>query len=476
METARILIIEDDPDFGRTAKSLLEQEGMEVETAKTSAEAFERLLYSPFDVVLLDLVLGEESGLSILRELNTSGSTIPIIIMTAHASIETVTEAMRINAFDYIRKPFAREEIREVLRRAISAGARSDEEIKREKTGKTLPIIGQSFGMVEVYKAIARVAQTDSTVLITGESGTGKELVARAIHENSLRASKPFVAVNCGALTDTLLESELFGHMKGAFTDAKTSHRGIFESATGGTVFLDEISETSAVFQVKLLRVLQQRTIRPVGSSEERPIDVRVIAATNRPVDHLLASSFRKDLLYRLSVINIHIPALRARIDDIPLLATNFLRRFNKRQGKSVVMAPATIEWMKTLPWSGNVRELENAIERAVTMKGTGEILPEDLLQFGLISHTPDGVILPEPQHARPVEPVLEPGPPSSLKDVIRKHILDVLTYTGGNKLQAAKILGVGRYTLYRMAERFGIDPAELGLSRVKKRKTGSDK
>ena len=268
--------------------------------------------------------------------------------------------------------------------------------------------------MVEVYKAIARVAQTDSTVLITGESGTGKELVARAIHENSLRASKPFVAVNCGALTDTLLESELFGHMKGAFTDAKTSHRGIFESATGGTVFLDEISETSAVFQVKLLRVLQQRTIRPVGSSEERPIDVRVIAATNRPVDNLLASSFRKDLLYRLSVINIHIPALRARIDDIPLLATNFLRRFNKRQGKSVMMAPATIEWMKTLPWSGNVRELENAIERAVTMKGTGEILPEDLLQFGLISHTPDGVILPEPQQARPVEPVLEPGPPSS--------------------------------------------------------------
>ena len=330
--------------------------------------------------------------------------------------------------------------------------------------------------MVEVYKAIARVAQTDSTVLITGESGTGKELVARAIHENSLRASKPFVPVNCGALTDTLLESELFGHMKGAFTDAKTSHRGIFESATGGTVFLDEISETSAVFQVKLLRVLQQRTIRPVGSSEERPIDVRVIAATNRPVDHLLASSFRKDLLYRLSVINIHIPALRARVDDIPLLATNFLRRFNKRQGKSVVIAPATIEWMKTLPWPGNVRELENAIERAVTMNGTGEILSEDLLQFGLISHTPDGVISSEAQRVRALEPVPEPGPPSSLKDVIRKHILDVLKYTGGNKLQAAKILGVGRYTLYRMAERFGIDPAELGLSRVKKRKTGSDK
>jgi DNA-binding NtrC family response regulator len=475
METPRILIIEDDPDFGRIAKSLIEQEGMEVETAKTSAEAYERLLYSPFDVVLLDLVLGEESGLTILRELNTSGSTIPIIIMTAHASIETVTEAMRINAFDYIRKPFTREEIREVLRRAVTAGSRSEEDVKREKTGKTLPIIGQSTGMVEVYKAIARVAQTDSTVLITGESGTGKELVARAIHENSLRAPKPFIAVNCGALTDTLLESELFGHVKGAFTGAQTSHRGIFESATGGTVFLDEISETSAVFQVKLLRVLQQRTIRPVGSSEERPIDVRVIAATNRPVEQLLASSFRKDLLYRLSVINIHIPALRERIDDIPLLATNFLRRFNKRQGKSVVIPPATVDWIKTLPWQGNVRELENAIERAVTMNATGEILPEDLLQFGLISHAPNGVLSLMPQQTKTVTPDKEPAQPSSLKDVIRQHILDVLKFTGGNKLRAAKILGVGRYTLYRMAERFGIDPTELGLSRASKKKKMQD-
>jgi two-component system response regulator AtoC len=471
METARILVIEDDPEFGRTAKSLLEQEGLEVENAKNGAEAFEKLLYSPFDVVLLDLVLGEESGLSILRELNTSGSTIPIIIMTAHASIETVTEAMRINAFDYIRKPFTREEIREVMRRAIAAGSRPEEDKNREKTGKTMPIIGQSTGMVEVYKAIARVAQTDSTVLITGESGTGKELVARAIHDNSTRSSKPFVAVNCGALTDTLLESELFGHVKGAFTGAASSHRGIFESATGGTVFLDEISETSPAFQVKLLRVLQQRTIRPVGSSDERPIDVRVIAATNRPVDNLLTSSFRKDLLYRLSVINIHIPALRERVDDIPLLATNFLRRYNKRQGKSVTIAPETMEWVKTLLWPGNVRELENAIERAVTMSASGEILPEDLVQFGLITQAgnPASNV---PASAIPEMPPPEPTTPRPLKDVIRQHILDVLKYTKGNKLRAAKILGVGRYTLYRMAERFGIDPQELGLSRrARKRK-----
>src|SRR5205823_4373095 len=196
----------------------------------------------------------------------------------------------------------------------------------------TLPIIGQSAAMIEVYKAVARVSQTDSTVLITGESGTGKELVAKAVHDNSARSKNPFQAVNCGALTETLLESEIFGHVKGAFTGANTSHHGIFESASGGTVFLDEISETSPAFQVKLLRVLQQRTVRAVGSSEERPIDVRVIAATNRPLESLMNSAFRKDLLYRLSVINIHLPPLRERTEDIPLLAKHFLHRYNKKQ------------------------------------------------------------------------------------------------------------------------------------------------
>src|SRR5262249_38540776 len=287
-----------------------------------------------------------------------SGSSIPIIMMTAHGSIDTVSEALRLNAFDYVTKPFAKNVILEVLRRAVVTSQQAAQDSRRETTGKTIPIIGQSPLMIEVYKAIARVSQTDSTVLISGESGTGKELVAHAIHDGSARSRHSFMAINCGALTDTLLESELFGHMKGAFTGANVSHRGIFESATGGTVFLDEISETSPAFQVKLLRVLQERKIKPVGSTDERPIDVRVIAATNRPVDNLLTSSFRKDLLYRLSVINIHIPALRERVDDIPLLATNFLRRYNKRQGKSVTIAPETMDWVKTLIWPGNVREL----------------------------------------------------------------------------------------------------------------------
>ena len=452
----RVLVVENDPQFGPAIRGYLEGEGIEVETARSSTEAFEKLMYSPFEALIVDLVLGEESGLSMLRELNTSGSTLPVIIMAAQASVEKVTEAFRISAFDFLRKPFAREEILDVLRRAVQS-QRQESMLKKDMTGKTVPIIGQSMGMVDVYKAIARVSQTDSTVLITGESGTGKELVARAIHEQSGRNSKPFVAVNCGALTDTLLESELFGHVRGAFTGAHISHSGIFESAGGGTVFLDEISETSPAFQVKLLRVLQERTIRPVGSSEERPIDVRVIAATNIPVQSLLNSTFRKDLLYRLSVINIHIPALRERMEDIPLLAKNFLRRFSKRQNKGVGISLATIEWMQSLPWHGNVRELENAIERAVTMNTTGEILPEDLVQFGLMSQ--HDVPLPPVPTQRPQS---EDGSPNSLDDVTREHILKVLRFTNGNKMRAAKILGVGRYTLYRMAQRLGIDLSKL--------------
>lgn len=452
----RVLVVENDPQFGPAIRGYLEAEGIEVETARSSTEAFEKLMYSPFEALIVDLVLGEESGLSMLRELNTSGSTLPVIIMAAQASVEKVTEAFRISAFDFVRKPFTREEILDVLRRAVQS-QRQESMLKKDMTGKTVPIIGQSMGMVEVYKAIARVSQTDSTVLITGESGTGKELVARAIHEQSGRNAKPFVAVNCGALTDTLLESELFGHVRGAFTGAHISHSGIFESASGGTVFLDEISETSPAFQVKLLRVLQERTIRPVGGSEERPIDVRVIAATNLPVQGLLNSTFRKDLLYRLSVINIHIPALRERVEDIPLLAKNFLRRFSKRQNKAAGISLVTLEWMQSLPWHGNVRELENAIERAVTMNTTGEILPEDLLQFGLISQ--HDVPLPPVPAQRPQS---EDGSPNSLDEITREHILKVLRFTNGNKMRAAKILGVGRYTLYRMAQRLGIDLSKL--------------
>ncbi|HET6267510.1 MAG TPA: sigma 54-interacting transcriptional regulator, partial [Acidobacteriota bacterium] len=487
MDEPRILIVEDDPQFSLIVKNFLESEGMESDIARTRSEAFDKLLYTPFDVILLDLMVGQESGLGILKELKESGSSLPVIMMTAHGSIATVSEAMQMNAFDYVTKPFKKQEILEILRRAIRMSRQKDAEIRRETTGKVVPIIGQSSAMIEVYKAIARVSQTDSTVLITGESGTGKELAARAIHDSSVRSKNPFVAVNCGALTETLLESELFGHAKGAFTGANAAHRGIFESATGGSVFLDEISETSGAFQVKLLRVLQERTIRPVGSPEERPIDVRILAATNRSIDNLIHSSFRKDLLYRLGVIHIRIPALRERTDDIPLLAKHFLHRFNKRQNKSVVIPPVTMDYLMTLPWQGNVRELENAIERAVTMNATGEILPEDLKQLGSLEAA---AVIPRESPKPPAHPseVLAVTPedtsvPLSLDDVTREQILRVLKHTGGNKLRAAEILGIGRWSLYRMAERLGVKLDELDYEappqrkrRVQKAQTANNK
>jgi two-component system, NtrC family, response regulator AtoC len=480
MNEPRILIVEDDQQFSLIVRNLLESEGMESEVARTRSEAFDKLLYTPFDVILLDLAVGQESGLEILKELKESGSSLPVIMMTAHGSIATVSEAMQMNAFDYVTKPFKKQEILEILRRAIRMSRQKDAEILRETTGKVVPIIGQSSAMIEVYKAIARVSQTDSTVLITGESGTGKELAARAIHDSSVRSKNPFVAVNCGALTETLLESELFGHAKGAFTGANAAHRGIFESAAGGSVFLDEISETPGAFQVKLLRVLQERTIRPVGSPEERPIDVRILAATNRSIDNLIHSSFRKDLLYRLGVIHIRIPALRERADDIPLLVKHFLHRFNKRQNKSVVIPPVTMDYLMTLPWQGNVRELENAIERAVTMNASGEILPEDLKQLGSLEGAPP---IPREQ-PKPPFPVAEVAPvlpedssaPLSLDDMTRDQILRVLKYTGGNKLRAAEILGIGRWSLYRMAERLGVKLDALDYEAPPQRKRRAQK
>ncbi len=457
----RILIVDDDPHFGVVVKNILATERIDSQVVQTSAEAMEQILSSPFDALLLDLMLGGESGLSLLRELHKSGSQLPVVVMTAHGSIETVSESMQLNAFDYITKPFQKSQIVDVLKRAVASRTKRRHDGRMESTTRTVPMIGRSQAMVEVYKAMARVSKTDSTVLITGESGTGKELAARAVHENSARSRRAFIPVNCGALSETLLESELFGHAKGSFTGAHKDHRGIFESASGGTVFLDEISETSPAFQVKLLRVLQQRTIKPVGSSEERRVDVRVIAATNVPADKLQTSGFRKDLFYRLSVINVHIPPLRERTEDIPLLAEYFRRRFSRRQKKSVVIPEATMKWAQSLAWEGNVRELENAIERAVTMNVSGELLPGDFTHFGFGSKTF------EQQAPESVSPDMIAGEeaaesPTSLQDVTREHIIRMLRMTGGNKMRAAKLLGVGRYSLYRMLERMGIKPEEL--------------
>lgn len=460
----RVLIVDDDPEFGIVAQSLIEVEGLSAQLVKSGEEALAICNKKACDVVLLDLMLGETSGLDVLREIRSHMDDLPVIVVTAHGSMESAAEAVQAEAFDYIGKPFRAEELMSALRRALEwrKQSRNDNGENHAKPLATPSIVGRSPAMVAVYRAIARVAATDSTVLISGESGTGKELVARALHDNSPRIKRPFVPVNCGAFTETLLESELFGHVRGSFTGAMANHRGIFETASGGTIFLDEISETSPAFQVKLLRVLQEQEVRPVGAAESRRVDVRIVAATNRRVEDMLtAADFRRDLLYRLSVINIELPPLRERREDIPLLVEHFLERLNVRLGKNIAAPSETIKWLSKFDWPGNVRELENAVERAVALNVGGRLLPEDFMQF-----------TPTPLTKTPVQmiPAARAGEnlpssafwvcelPSTLEDVERQHIMAMLRYTKGNKMRASELLGIGRYSLYRKAERLGID------------------
>jgi two-component system, NtrC family, response regulator AtoC len=468
---AKVLIVDDDTEFGVVATNLVELEGFSATLATSAQDALQLCQTQEFDVVLLDLKLGADSGLEVLRELRRARPELPVIVITAHGSLETAAAAVREKAFDYLGKPFASAELLALLRRALEwrATRNAPSSMLTTLASPSTAIVGKSPVMVAVYRLIARVAATDSTVLIAGESGTGKELIARALHDNSARSHKPFVPVNCGAFTETLLESELFGHVRGAFTGAANSHRGIFETASGGTVFLDEISETSPAFQVKLLRVLQEQEVRPVGAAEARRIAVRIVAATNRPVQELLNSEdFRQDLLYRLSVIHIQLPPLRERSEDIPLLVEHFLQRTLTKLKRQVMVPPETIEWLKSLAWPGNVRELENAVERAITLNASGRLLPEDFTQFTPTPFLQKHELVSLEEAALP-ETFASSNSwqcvvPASLDEVERQHILATLRYTEGNKLRAAELLGIGRYSLYRKAERLGIDLDSLSL------------
>lgn len=448
----QILIVDDDPEFGAVVQQLLEIEGYSATLTTTAQRAIEVCAAHEFSVVLLDLNLGTESGLDVLREVKLLHPNLPVILITAHGSLETAAEAVREKAFDYIGKPFQSSALLSLIASALEL--REAPQNNTRTISPVTAIVGNSPAMVAVYRLIARVAATDSTVLISGESGTGKELIARALHDNSIRSAKPFVPMNCGAFTETLLESELFGHVRGAFTGAANAHHGIFETANGGTVFLDEISETSPAFQVKLLRVLQEQEVRPVGASEARKVNVRIVAATNRPVPELMEShDFRHDLLYRLSVINIQLPPLRERREDIGLLVEHFLQRTNKKLNRNVIAPAETINWLKSLEWRGNVRELENAVERAVTLNASGRLLLDDFTQFTLTPNNSSSEIVSAPQPEITLNKV-----PVTLDEVERLHIMATLRYTEGNKLRAAEILGIGRYSLYRKAERLGID------------------
>ena len=437
--TPRVLVVDNEKEMVKLLHRHLEGDGFTVTPASSGAAAMEALARDEYDVILTDLVMDDVDGLAVLREAQRLQPRARVILMTAFASLETAIAALRQGAFDYLSKPFKLAEVTVAIRRALEDRRLRDENRQlREEVGRQYAVtnlIGRSRAMHSVLDQIAAVASSDATVLLMGDSGTGKELVARAIHWNGPRRSRPFVAINCAAIPDTLLESELFGHEKGAFTGAQRKRRGLFAEATGGTLFLDEIADMSLTLQAKLLRALQDKTVRPVGGNEEVRLDVRVISATNRDLpSRVRDGSFREDLYYRLAVIPIRLPSLGERVEDIPLLAQHFLQRAAAGIGKpSLRFTDEAIEWLVSQPWPGNVRQLENAVERAATLAKDEAITPEDLrTDFGLPDTKAD--------RARP-----------TLGEIEKQYIERVLAETKGDKNAAARILGVSVRTLQRM-------------------------
>jgi two-component system, NtrC family, response regulator AtoC len=450
---ARVLVADDEPGVRMALETALRLSGYSVAAAPDGETALAAGRASPFDLLLTDVYMPGISGLDLVREFREFSPQTRIIVMTAQGSLEIAMQAVEEGAFDFIAKPFEIEEVINLVARAT----------RRDKSGAETPVdpgysgsglLGHSPQMVRVYKLIAHAARTDSTVLIEGETGTGKELVATAIHQNSFRASKRFMAVNCSALTETLLESELFGYTRGSFTGAGADRPGLFESSGGGTVFLDEISSASPSLQASLLRVLQEREVRRVGSSETRNIDVRVIAASNTGLEQMAKNGgFRNDLFYRLSVINIELPPLRDRgLDDIVLLTGHFL---GKAAGSSVSITEDALNALSNYDWPGNVRELQNTIEYAAAVCTSGRVTVDDL---------PPRVLncqgLERPPAARPVFSLADDRP--TLDELSRRYVGLVLAENGGNKSRAAEILGINRRTLYRYADGIPADPADI--------------
>jgi DNA-binding NtrC family response regulator len=387
------------------------------------------------------------SGIDLLRAFKGADPKIEVVLISGFGTLETAVEAVRAGAFDYVSKPFDIGEVKDTVDRALKRRAHAGEASAPPAAGEPVPpegLVGRSRGMLTVYKQIAHASADDAPVLITGETGTGKELVARAIHRHGPRARRPFLPVNCGALTETLLESELFGHVRGAFTGAVVDKKGLFEQAAGGTIFLDEIGEMSPAVQVSLLRVLERGELRPVGSQRVLSVDVRVIAATHRDLDRAVQDGrLRQDLFYRLNVFRIEVPALRERPEDIPLLAAHFLR--TTTADRPATLSAAALAALTAHPWPGNVRELENTLHRLALQAGSGVIDVEDLPP---LLRATRGVALQER--------LFQDLP--SLDELERRYLKHVLAALNGNRSRAAEVLGIDRRTLYRMAERLGVD------------------
>jgi two-component system, NtrC family, response regulator AtoC len=454
----QILTVDDDAVTCELLCEVFTREGFSATFANSGETALVEVARQRPDLLLSDIRMKTRlDGLSLLEIVRREYPSVPVVLMTAFGSIETAVRAVKEGALDYISKPFNIDELVAIVRRALANGTGKQLAPDLDDDERSAGFIGRTPAMLEVYKLIARVSDSRAAVLVTGESGTGKELVARAIHNHGARSAEPFVAVNCGALTETLLESELFGHVKGSFTGAIANKRGIFEQAGEGTVFLDEISETSASLQVKLLRVLQEREVVPVGGTEPIKVKARVIAASNSDLEKLSASgAFRGDLLYRLNVIQLHLPPLRERREDIHLLVAHFLRKHASDVAPATALDEKTMHCLTSYSWPGNVRELENVIERAVTLSQSGLITIDDL---------PPRIRQQQPNDTPPLSAddlaELFSGLPN-LDEIERRYILHVLEATGNNRKRTAEILGINRKTLYRMAARFEI---EFGLT-----------
>jgi DNA-binding NtrC family response regulator len=451
----RILVIDDDLETCNFLTEIFAEEGWDVASSQSAEAAREAVETTPRDLIVSDINLGgRTTGVALLKEFKAISPDSEVILISGFGTLETAVEAVREGAFDYISKPFNVNEVIATARRALKgrdAGAPAAVLLKEYSEASGL--VGHSHKMIELYKEIAMVAASRSTVLITGESGTGKELVARALHRNSPRASGAFVAVNCGAITETLLESELFGHVKGSFTGASADKRGLFEEANQGTIFLDEIGETSLSLQVKLLRVLQESEIRRVGSARSVRVDARVLAATNRDLEREVKEGrFREDLFYRLSVVTLRVPPLRERADDLALLAAHALRQAREAGARAATISEEALATLSQYGWPGNVRELENTIAHAALYARGKVITPEDL-PAKVRNHARTG----EPENK--TQTLFKDLP--SLDEMERRYLIHVLQAVGGSRTRAAEVLKIDRRTLYRMAERFGINLKE---------------
>jgi DNA-binding NtrC family response regulator len=433
----RLLVVEDDASVRSTITTFLELEGYAVDAVSSTREALERLRDDAYPIVISDIYVDERTGLDVLETARKKNPNCAVILMTARGTMETVMQATQGGAFDYIAKPFELDRMLDTVKRAEASVAQHDEE--EESEIDDLPpseMIGSSPRMIEIYKTISLVAPTNATVLIEGETGTGKEMIARMIHNNSLRAQQAFVPVDCGAIAPTLIESELFGAVKGAYTGADRDRMGVFEAANNGTVFLDEIGDLELGFQLSLLRFLQEKEIRPLGSARGRKVDVRVIAATNRDLQKMVEDGkFREDLWYRLNVVRVLLPPLVDRRGDVPLLAHYFLKKYNERYGQQARLATSGLAVLENYSWPGNVRQLQHMMERLAILSPQGKI-DETAVR--------EAIELTEPRD----------NPSDSLADTEAEQIRRVLAATGGNKSRAAKILGIERKTLYRKLER----------------------